>query len=505
MQIARASWKELQTRIDPQFYHPQHIADLLSLNRFATARLDDLRLQDTKMSYGVLKPRFTESQFRLARIQNFADPFLESDDCEGIEEDQFFEYLRSECRQGDILIAIGGYVGRAVITPSIPFRLNINQHIARFRPGKDVSVDPYFLVTYLISSIGRRHISRYVSGSVQVGINLEDLREIKIPKPHIAGQTYIGDKVRQAERQRMQARELERQFEAVIRESYPAIFGPIVERGRHSRATPMDLNATLNPGAYNPERLRIRKVIKELGGCELHELSDAITPISSNYLPRDVYIGLEAISSTSSALSSSTMAESEVQGAVRVLREGPVISKLRPYLNKVAYIPSALAGAFGSTELLCLRPKDEVSGWFLYGVLKLESTIRQLNPIATGATHPRVTREDVLELAVPQIANEKEIGQWLTCAQESYFTSERLTITAKLLVEALIEGKLSEVEMKEAQESLEHGEREADRVILARLTRKGIDVTGEPPLFPDLDALYGALDQTATSHEQAAD
>ncbi len=60
-----------------------------------------------------------------------------------------------------------------------------------------------------------------------------------------------------------------------------------------------------------------------------------------------------------------------------------MISKLRPYLNKVAYIPRALSGSLASTELLCVRPNDVLLGWYLYGVLKLKSTVRQLNPVST--------------------------------------------------------------------------------------------------------------------------
>ena len=73
-----------------------------------------------------------------------------------------------------------------------------------------------------------------------------------------------------------------------------------------------------------------------------------------------------------------------------------------------------------------------------------------------------------------------------------------LTTAAKLLVEALIEGQVSESDLVAAQKALEAGNRSADREILSRLTRKGMDVASEPPLFPDLDGLYNALDSLNT-------
>jgi type I restriction enzyme S subunit len=77
-----------------------------------------------------------------------------------------------------------------------------------------------------------------------------------------------------------------------------------------------------------------------------------------------------------------------------------------------------------------------------------------------------------------------------------------LTTTAKLLVEALIEGKITEEELKTAQQALQKGNREPDKAILSRLTRKGIDIKSEPPLFPDLDALYELIDQISKDSEE---
>ena len=80
------------------------------------------------------------------------------------------------------------------------------------------------------------------------------------------------------------------------------------------------------------------------------------------------------------------------------------------------------------------------------------------------------------------------ILQWQLCQK----ISNKLTTAAKYLVEALIEGKLSETELKNAQTALQKGDTEPDKAILTKLTRKGYDIANEPPLFPDLDALYQA-------------
>ena len=77
MQVSGAPLQVLQPRLDPQFYAPENIVNDQRINALAPEPLDSLRDPAVRMSYGVLKPEFVESpEYRLARIQNFLDPFL---------------------------------------------------------------------------------------------------------------------------------------------------------------------------------------------------------------------------------------------------------------------------------------------------------------------------------------------------------------------------------------------------------------------------------------------
>ena len=61
-----------------------------------------------------------------------------------------------------------------------------------------------------------------------------------------------------------------------------------------------------------------------------------------------------------------------------------------------------------------------------------------------------------------------------------------------MLVEALIDGKLSESDLVAAQKALESGDRSHDHRLLQGLRRSnGISA---PALFPDLDSLYALID-----------
>jgi type I restriction enzyme S subunit len=264
--------------------------------------------------------------------------------------------------------------------------------------------------------------------------------------------------------------------------------------GKTSRVTTAELGRNLNPGAYTPDRRAVRAAVRAAGGRQVDTLADVETPTSDSYLATAPYLGLDAIDSATCGLKPSTAGVEAVAGTARQLREGPALSRLRPYLNKVTYIPPSLADGIGSTELLLVRPKPGVDGWFLYGVLKLDTSIRQLNPVATGSTHPRVDREDVLDLVVPWSDEQEALGAKLRDAQACYFSCAALIATATTLVEHLIDGRVTEVDLVAAQRALDGGDRSADRELM-KAFRQG-DAPDAKPLIADVDALYALLDGT---------
>jgi type I restriction enzyme S subunit len=351
-------------------------------------------------------------------------------------------------------------------------------------------VDPHYLVASLSCPYAVMARTRLRTNLNVEFLSAEDLLSLALPTPATLAQRYIGDKVRQAERLRERARRLEAEFRSAVTIAIPS---PSSTAGKTSRAKAGELGRNLNPGAYTPDRRAVRAAIQGGGGRALDMLADVETPTTDSYLATAPYVGLDAIDSATCGLKSSTARAEAVAGTARLLRQGPALSRLRPYLNKVTYIPLSFAGGIGSTELLLILPKAGIDGWFLYGVLKLESTVRQLNPVATGSTHPRIDREDVLDLLVPWHDRHEALGRKLQTAQACYFASATLTATATTLVEHLIDGRITEADLVAAQKALDGSDRNADREILKALQRS--DAPDAKPLIADVDALYTLLDE----------
>ncbi len=94
----------------------------------------------------------------------------------------------------------------------------------------------------------------------------------------------------------------------------------------------------------------------------------------------------------------------------KIVPEGSVIiSRLRPYLRQVAYVPVGLEKRLGvkqilaSTEFYILRPIKEESIAYLTAWLLSTQVQKVLNDAATGGHHPRFDEEILMRMSVPNV------------------------------------------------------------------------------------------------------
>lgn len=196
-------------RLDLDFYLPERVEaeDQIAAGSFRSAKLNTLRLRERPITDGIRRHDKAEDGVHLIRTQNLAGPSVAFDGTAFISEQWHRTSLKSEVQAGDLLLAIRGYLGAAAIVRDGAPRSNINQHIAR------IGVDPSkcsvgYLWAFFCSRVGRTVLERYVTGTVQRGVTLPDLRALRVPVPDRRIQDYIGAKVELAERCRSRATRL---------------------------------------------------------------------------------------------------------------------------------------------------------------------------------------------------------------------------------------------------------------------------------------------------------
>ena len=120
---------------------------------------------------------------------------------------------RTRVIPGDVLLTItGSRIGR--VAP-VPERLNgafISQHVAILRLKEGLL--PEFLSMFLsLDTGGQREIARAQYGQTKPGLNLDQIREFRIPLPHLCRQQQFLELAKRVERLRAVQREAWRQAE----------------------------------------------------------------------------------------------------------------------------------------------------------------------------------------------------------------------------------------------------------------------------------------------------
>lgn len=458
---------EANNRLDAEFYRPEYVENARIISSYERlTSFERLRKKSKPITYGVLKPQFTNNGVPLIRNQDFSPPSVSSDSVAKISRIQSNEYSRSIVDDGDLLISIGGYVGTAAVVPSSMRGANINQHIARVSLIEQ-EADPFFYWAFVQASPGKMLLERWVSGTVQAGINLTDLKQLSIPWPSIEIQHAIGNKVRKAERlkemaglswaeamQKLQSA-LEVELHAELFENFSAVY---VRQNGYSclcknpaimSVIPEDV---LGAQYYHPRRINAQAV------ASMHRQWAALSGLASRQRRARsaslgsalTFVGLDSIDSATGVIFQNTNTASiELNGGSVFGPNDILFSRLRPYLNKVAIWPKHREDGSGSGELLVYHVASGINPYYLFFVLKSPLGLYQVLDVTSGSTHPRVDTEVVDSIRIPRLGQdiEEEIGHLVLKSHECWYGAHELIPLAKSDVEDLINGTLGKEQL----------------------------------------------------------
>ncbi len=126
----------------------------------------------------------------------------------------------------------------------------------------------------------------------------------------------------------------------------------------------------------------------------------------------------------------------------------------------------------------------------------------QLNQWAVKTTVEHTSLSDIGRVLIPRLDKslENKLADYLLNARLAYRYAKFLTQVAKTLVEALIEGQLTEQQLN--PEAPEDGDNSFDQAILSKLSAEGYAIEGATPLFSDVDELYSLLEEAAQAEAE---
>lgn len=500
--------EEIFDRLNAEAYLPEYIEcahklqhsglPLTTLGEFVSKQMNNsIRGITGELDF----PGSTIPMFRPADISGgYADP----DSAPKLSANFEADHEKSRVYPGDLVLGIAGTVGCVGRVPANVKFGNINGSSARIATSSDQK--SAYLLAYLQSRFGQASLLRYGVGSVQKHLNLEDLPIATVCNPDFITQNYIGDKIRQAERLRAWAKSLE----INISNHFSDLAANPQPQSTSWRTSPHDLDPyRINPKHYDPVVLDLIHRA-EASGIELQALSSltgkkqiagGATPKGAQYVDKGIFFArVQNVKplrlDLSDAVYIDAIADQEIARSRCDIDD--VILTITGYPGTASLVTQEDLPININQHSVRFNVKTGVDPAYICAALNSRFLKYQVERLAIGGTRDSLDYPSVGNLLIPRFSHRLEhaIAKMARNVIAAIKLAQRLTTAAKLLVEALIEGHLSEAELIAAQQQLEAGDTSLDRAILSRLKTDGLNGTGQP-LFADLDELYVLLAQAA--------
>jgi type I restriction enzyme, S subunit len=476
-------------RLDADFYRPEYLELESKLMQKSVCQLGSIGHFFTG-PFGSLLPSklYIVGQFEVIS-ENFAylDPIVHD------------ELKTSEVRPGDLLVVKASVGEKICKVPDWIPKANITQHIIGVRPNGTFDTD--YVSVFLFSKFGVSQLQRCSLGSIIQYLGITDAKSTLIAKTDQSIQAYIGDKVRQADQLRALVERCDEQLDIFLRPYQPTkkAAESLISTVSSELLTDM-LTATTYRDHYidNQKNLRVQ--------CKTVSVFDLLDSVTNGFDDRtDLDVGLAYVKVADvkpgyidirnapkvrlSALTDASVKQIPQSGDLLLTRKGSF---------GIAAVVMESTDFLCSSEVFCCKPfKKElmpILAWFLNS----DAGNMQFWQFSTGTTMPGINQENLAKILIPDFSAVdvvifNQIYEQRFLAKKS---SELLTVAAKFLVEALIEGQIDEDLLITAQEQLQAGNVTIDRGIFARLKTDGLDGQGQP-LCADLDQLYALLKQAA--------
>jgi len=405
-------------------------------------------------------------------------------------------------------------------------------------------IDPYYLEALFRSSVGRPLLYAAQKMTAQPTIGTYELKGTIVPTPDESVQRYIGHKVRQAERLRRLAwyesnfadaivaglieqsiteadvlhklidnpggERHDSAFEEELLKRYATTRQPDSNSRKHSRVSVSFLGDRLDARHYEQRFLDLKIRLRELNAVGLRNVIDKVEcgPFGGNAIADELYEAdglpfLRPVNLSGNRFDSSDLVRVSEN---RLRSQGlKIYSGENLYFARVGTPCVAMLRARASISpnvIVAQGNADTADIGYLYCFCKSHFGIMQLEQELKEGIQPTTSTDAVrnLQIVLPDIRIQKYVGDKCRRSEEFFGLSTQLTTAASALVDALIEGEVTESTLSSAEAARDRGDYMLDREVLSGLIENRTYATRARPLFPDLDALYAAIDEAERAH-----
>ncbi|WP_210456594.1 restriction endonuclease subunit S [Pantoea ananatis] len=498
----------LVERLDPNFYQPSLVENDKLIKSKGWVELQSLYNASGIGNTSAVERYYSDAADSIPYISGkvIKSFNIDLDGCQRISLDSHKnELTKSTIRPTDVLVIRKGDMGNACVVPSEVHEANCSSEVIYLK--MKASSDPYYLVSYLNCKQGQKAFKRLGRGTIIPGVSLLDVPRLPIPKVSEFVQKHIGDKVRQAEQLRAWAKRLALSIEDLLTSSDDYLSACRTPEKKTTRPQLIDLSNRLDPKYYGNKAIAVHRFTRKTGT----PLAALIKSVANGFEERSfienglAYITVSEVSSGRlDAQSAPKISKSIDVPQKAVIHETCVLVVRTGSIGTAVKVHALDKGCAISSHLIRLEFEDEETAAAVAVFLNSSAGKVLLHKISYGAVQPQIGQEELLALNIPEyVLNEKtQCLALLNSYELAIRASKSLTVSAKNLVEALIEGQLTERQLVEAQQALEDGDNSLDQAILSKLSAEGYAIEGATPLFSDVDELYRLLEDAAQAEAE---
>jgi type I restriction enzyme S subunit len=408
------------------------------------------------------------------------------------------DYPKGLAASGELLIEVKGNVSKVGIVPSVfPNNLMISGSLYKAKIDED-RMDPHYVLAYLKTKFGQILKDRLTSNTIINYIAKDALYSIPIFEVSYIVQKYIGDKVRQAEL----LREWAKNIQSKATDSQPVFKKNIVDYKENYFKCNEIFSERLDSQFYHPNNIALDNELKLNNCVKLSHFAKLIKQTWSKDKAQEfLYFEIGGLNINTGLIQPECLNVNDApsRAKTKVRYADVLVSTVRPNRKNVGFIAidDSTVEMVATSGFSVLRfEKPEVAAFYHFW-LRSDDATSQLMRWNSGSAYPAIDEDVPLNILVPKFEQHliDEWGKKLLFAQLSYIYAQKLVGFTKFIVEALIEGEITEDHLIRAQNALEQRDNTLDRTILSQMTEEGYAVAGSKQLFADLDEFYELLEQ----------
>ncbi|HCQ4574022.1 TPA: restriction endonuclease subunit S [Escherichia albertii] len=505
--INRISTSDLQDFLTAQTYRPEITQ---AKNHILSLKNCSLQAVCTKPIQQGKSPKYAEKGLKCIKPKNTNDMLVSIDDIDWIDSSTKDQIQKQKLAYGDIVITRSGSgtIGRASIY-CYSEEAYTNDHLFVVRPDK---ADSHYICSFLNSFHGQRLLEAGVSGSTgQLNLSNEHIKSIPLFRPDDKVQKYIGDKVRQAEQLRAWAKSVQVKIKAYFDELMPDL-----DLKTNAYKTSIDsLENRLDAIFYLPRYVDLDSYFATKSN-KVRSLADYLeNNISGPAIPSNQFY---SNGSGALVLQTKDIRENYIdqKTCAKITQENAL--DLKRFQVSASTLLMGMSGTIGRTALLfdeadsfiinqrvaALVLKDVKIAGYLCAYLNHSFGRLQLQRHSVGGVQANIGLSEITsaKILVEDRMYAEKISELFIESLIANKLATALTEAAKVLVESLIEGQLTEQQLIQAQQALEDGDNSLDQAILSKLSAEGYAIEGATPLFSDVDELYSLLEEAAQAEAE---